>query len=78
MHAPWPQPPPQRSSVWIWLGPLLGVVGIMSVVAFVALVKFCGQAAEAGGVLAGNEVVLAWTESQQTSSRVQTARAKLP
>jgi hypothetical protein len=29
-------------------------------------------------VLAGNEVVLAWTESQQTSSRVQTARAKLP
>jgi hypothetical protein len=56
MYAQWPQPPPPRRSVWLWLGPLLGFAGLLSVVAFVSFVRFCGQAAEAGGVLAGNEV----------------------
>lgn len=58
MYAPaqYPAPPPPRRSIWIWLGPFLGIVGIVSVVAMVVLIKFCNQMGESAGVMASNEI----------------------
>jgi hypothetical protein len=49
-------PPPQRRSIWVWLGPLLAAVGIGGIVGMVALARFCGRAAEAGGVRVSNDI----------------------
>jgi hypothetical protein len=42
--------------MWIWLGPLVGVLGIGCLFAMFAYVRFCARAADAGGVRAANEV----------------------
>ena len=53
-----PPPPEQRKprSIWIWLGPLLGVLGIGCVLMMLAFVRFCSHASDASGVRAANEV----------------------
>src|SRR3954451_24160955 len=60
MYAPAPHaPPPPQRSIWIWLGPFLGFVGILFLVAMVSLLRFCSRAADAGGVRASNEITTA-------------------
>jgi hypothetical protein len=49
-------PPPARSSVWIWLGPLVGVLVVGCFFAMLAFVRFCGRAADAGGVRVSNDI----------------------
>jgi hypothetical protein len=48
--------------MWIWLGPLVGVLGIGCILAMVAFVRFWGRASDAGGVRAPNEVPAAALE----------------
>jgi len=49
-------PPPARSSVWVWLGPLVGVLVLGCFFAMIAFVRFCGRAADAGGVRVSNDI----------------------
>jgi hypothetical protein len=48
--------PPARRSVWVWLGPLLGVLVLGCVLGMVAFARICGRAADAGGVRVSNDI----------------------
>lgn len=48
--------PPARRSMWVWLGPLVGVLAIGCVFAMVSFVRFCGRATDAGGVRVSNDI----------------------
>jgi hypothetical protein len=42
--------------MWIWLGPLLGVLVVFCVFAMVSGLRYCARASDASGVRASNEV----------------------
>ncbi|HEY8089088.1 MAG TPA: hypothetical protein VIF09_14615 [Polyangiaceae bacterium] len=56
MYTPPPATPPKPRSIWIWLGPLLGVLVVGCLFAMVSFVRFCSRASDASGVRAANEV----------------------
>jgi hypothetical protein len=49
-------PPPRPSSMWVWLGPLLGVLVVFCLFAMYSAVRYCGRASEASGVRGSNDV----------------------
>ncbi len=56
MQFPSAPAPVRPRSIWIWLGPLLGVAGLIGVLGLVSFVRFCGRATEASGVMAPNQL----------------------
>jgi hypothetical protein len=57
--------------VWVWLGPLLGVLVIVCILAMVSFVRFVSRSSEASGVRVSNDVPASALERLQKRKLLQ-------